>query len=357
MVLRSGLDKIMFTVRESQFKNYPYPKDIALMYQDRLKRLVFSDRTAFCIQLDKYPHKTWKYLDETKSTFAVEYFLRLDGMRQMRVFMNCMRLFNVKNDLEPSPKALWDDNFVDPDHIFVLASFVEMVKNELEIIKQDYIDFRKDVFNETILPIDVTIDTHTLEVVREGLGLHTSDVTHTFQDFPSCDSVKVYHNETNTHYFNTSAKRQIKFYNKGIGVLRMEATFNYRPSDIVLKWVAPTPDIVQSIEMEVDNLLFDLNIPNDWYDQFNIKREHFIFLIANALNLRDPPERDPDTGEIIREGDVQTWLMRYLLTSKSFQSTDDKRVLFQKLKRRRLIRPVTKGKWVATERLRLIQNL
>ncbi len=345
VVLRSGLDKIMFTVRESHFKTYPYPKDVAMKYADRLKRIVFSDRSAFTVQFDKYPHKTWKYLDEDRSTYAVEYFLRLDGMRQMRVWLNCMRLFNVKHDLEPSPKALWDDNFVDPDYVFTMATFVQMVKDEIEHFKDDYITIRKEVFDEVIHPLDITVDTHTLEVVREGLGLHTSDVMHTFQDFPMCDNVKVYHNETNTHYLNTSAKRQLKFYNKGVGVLRMEATFNYRPKDIVLNWVAPTYDIAQSIEMEVDTLLLDMGLPGDWYDKLQINRENLVWLIANAFNLRD------------EDDEVQTVLMKILLTTKEYRGRRDNRAMIQRLKRKRLIKPSTYGKYVPTERLRLIQNL
>ncbi len=358
VILRSGLDKIMFSVYERDYRKYSYPKDIAMKYADRLERIHFSDRSAFSVRFDKYPHKTWITSGKEKSTYAVEYFLRLDGMRQMRVYLNCMRLFNVKHDLTPSPKALWDDNFVDPDVIFTMATFIQLVKDELQAFKQDYITVRKEVFDEEIKPQDVVISTHTLEAVREGLGLHTTDISRTFKDKPMCDSVKVYGSETNTHYFNTTAKRQIKFYNKGIGVLRMEATFNENPSEIVFHWNAPTYDIAQSIEMEIDTLLFDMNIPNDWYDAFQIKRENLLWLFAQGLGLITREIKDKETGEIIEEGGiVMVDVLKWLLNNKQFPARADRRTLFQRLKRKRLIEPDIYRVWKPTERLLQLQNL
>jgi hypothetical protein len=346
VVVRSGLDKVVFTVLDKRRLKHSSNPTVKLKYSDRLTKLKFQDRYAYCILFEKYPHRTWKYQGQEKSTYGVEYFMRIDGLRQMRVMVNCMRMFNIRHDLKPTPKALFDDNVVDPDVTFVMASFVRIVQELIQEFIDDYIELRKTVFDEEIIRENVEVFTHSMEVVREGLGLHTSDIGYTFQDFPLCDSVKVYHNTTNTHYFNTSGSRQLKFYNKALGVLRMEATFHNYTKDIVLNWQGHPATIAQSIEMEVDELLADMQIPMNWYEAFQIRTVNLIWLIANALDIR-------------REGsdELDIDLMKVLLTSKSINSTRENRNTIRKLVRKRLVKGQMRGKYVPTERLAMMQRL
>ncbi len=346
--LRHGLDKIMFTIRDKSVREYKYPKDVAMMYDDRLAKLKFSDRFAQVIHFSKYPHFSWKYQGETKSTYAVEYFLRLDGMRQMRVFVNCQRLYNVENGLPLYDKRLFDDNVIIPSHIYSMEEFVDLVQWQLPILKGDYIKIRKEVFGDELLFHDIIVDTHQVEVVTEGIGLHTSDVSSTFQDFARCDSFKVYHNQTNTHYLNTTGHRQLKIYQKGIGILRLEATFNVRPGDIVFNWIEPQEVVVRQIEAEMEDLYDDMNIPMKWYDCLKINKDKLIWIIANALNLREKGKKD---------GAVQSDLMKVLLTIRSWNSNKNLSELTRRLVRKKLLRPIGKARYVPTENLRLIQEL
>lgn len=344
-ILREGLDKISFTVREKGRKDYAYPKDVSLMYADRLSKLKFSDRYAVVIHFSKYPWNQWVYQGQSKATYAVEYFLRLDGMRQMRVMLNCMRLYNIKNKLPLSKGLLFDDNVVIPSHIFGLTEFVELVQAELPHFKDDYLELREKVFGDIVTREDLVIDTHQLEVVTEGIGLHTSDVSTTFKDFARCQSFKVYHDHTNTHYLNTAGKKQLKIYQKAVGVLRLEATFNTRPYDFVFNWKKDPVIISRQIQAEFEDLLEDMGIPSNWYEIRTVSRDDLVWLFADALSLRDQ-------SDIIRFD-----LMKTLLVITSWSSNRNNRNLTRQLVRKKLLEPYARGKYRPTENLQVIQEL
>ncbi len=349
VVLRDGIDKIHMTVREKGHKKYRFPRHIALMYSDRLSKLKFSDRYAQVIHFQKYAHKTWRYLGDDKSTYCLEYFLRLDGMRQMRVFLNCMRLYNFKNGLELYKGRLFDDNVVVPSRSFDLLEFVELVRQEIPKIINDYIEIRKRVFRDIVNSDDLTLDTHQVEIVIEGIGLHTSDVSDTFMDFARCDSFKIYHDHTNTHYLNTTGQRQLKIYQKGIGILRLEATFNNRPQDIVFRWNEHSvEDTVRYIREEIDDLYEHMNIPKDWWKHRKMSREKLIHAFTDTMGLRREGKKN---------GILDIGLMKTLISIKNWSSNSDNQALTKRLRRKRLIKPVGRGQYVPSENLRIIQEL
>lgn len=347
VLVREGIDKVMLTIREKKHHKYPFPKDVSLMYADRLKRLKFADRYAYVISFSKHPWSSWKYQGEDRFSFASEYFLRLDGMRQLRVLLNCMRLYNIKNEL-PLYKSgiLFDDNVVIPSHLFSLSEFVDLMKKEIEEIKSDYIQMREVVFGDTVFRDQLVVDTHQVEVVQEGIGLDTFDVSQTFKDFARCQSIKVFHNQTNTHYFNLPGRRQLKIYQKGIGIMRLEATFNVHPKDVIHNWSGDTDHIVRSIQAEIDDLLEDMNIQKQWWITHSIEKDKLVWLMANALKLTDPTTKE-----------VWVPLMKRLLCLKDWDSRRENRLQTQMLKRKKLIEPVMRGKYVPTENLLMIQEL
>jgi hypothetical protein len=360
MFLREGIDKVFLTVREKKHTKHPYPRDVSLMYADRLVKLKFSDRYAFAISFSKYPWSQWSYQGQSKATYAVEYFLRLDGMRQLRVMLNAMRLYNIRKKL-PLYKGglLFDDNVVVPSQPFVLSEFVEMIKEIIPELKQDYVQMRKDVFNDDVHINELVVDTHQIEVVQEGIGLHTSDVSSTFRDLARCQSIKVFHEQTNTHYFNMPGRRQLKIYQKGIGILRMEATFNTHPKDIIYDWQQDTMHTVRSIQAEFDDLLEDLNLPKSWYKVHTVSRDKLLWLIANSLNIRKYMMiTDKDGKEKWVKSDIiDIDLMKILLTITAWSSKRVNRNMTNMLVRKKLIKAVGRGKYIPTENLRMIQEL
>lgn len=343
-ILRTGIDKITLTVRTGDMQEWPYPKRVAEFYKTQLKRLKFSDRYAMVIEFNSYPHDK-KRDDPSSWTWGLTYFLRLDGMRQMRVLMNCQRIYNIINQLPMYDKRLHDDNVVIPSHQFSLTEFVDLVKRELETLKRNYVKIRKEVFGQSIDPNDVIIDTHQAEIITEGIGMHTNDVSQTFKDYARCDSMKVYHNQTQTMYFNSSDKHQLKIYQKGVGILRLEATLNQRVDDIVLGWKEDSWMITESIEQELTTLLNRMGVPRDWWEKRRMSKDSLLWTLADALGLED------------EQGNVDAQLMNVLVTSDSFQSKYETRNLVRRLRRKKLLKPLYRGIYVPTERLRLIQEL
>lgn len=345
VILREGIDKVMLTLSHKSKKEYPYPKDIALMYSDRLRRLKFSDRYSMTIEFNKYCHDSWKYADEVHYSWGATMLLRLDGLRQMRVLLNCMRMYNLENELPLYDKRLHDDNVVIPDRVFHMGEFIDLMKREVPKLINEYCELRQLVFNDLIEPKDVEVNTHQIELVTEGIGLHTSDVEQTFKDHVRCDSFKVYHNESNTHYFNTSNKRQLKMYQKGVGILRLEATLNRRVDDIVFNWNEHTWLICESLDQELRDLMESMNIPNDWWKKRKMSLETLYFVFADALGIYKE-------GNVV---DVDT--MKVLVNSTNFSSKMFTRKDRQKLMRKKLLRHLKHGTYVPSDRLLGIQQL
>ncbi len=354
--LREGLDKIMLTVREDDIDGteYPYSQDIAMKFADRIVRLKFRNRFGNTIFMEKYPWQSWKYLGHRKHTYAVQYYMRIDGFRQMRVSINCQRLYNIQNNLMLYDKRLFDDNVVLPSVPYTLHEFVSMVKKEISLIKEDYVRLRKEIFGQDI-PLDtVVVDTHQIEMVQEGIGVHTSDLSDTFRKFSTANTIVVYHEQTNTHYFNQSSKRQLKMYQKGVSICRLEATVNYRPSDIVWAWQdGAVEHITRSLQAEFDEVMKDSGIPVDWYKIRKMSSDKFAWSLADAIGLRNPnnPDDDSDNGEVLDQ------LMKVLLHINSWKSTRDTEKMTRRLRRKGLIEPMSRGMYVPTKRLLFLQEL
>ncbi len=362
MFLREGLDKLMFTVREDdKYDEYPYRREIALKYGDRIQRLKFDKRWGDTIFLEKYPWQSWKYLGEYKHTYALHYFLRIDGLRQMRVVLNCQRLYNIQNNLDLYDKRLFDDNVVLPNVPFVLSEFIEMVQHELVKIKEDYIKLRLEIFGDTVILPDIVVDTHQIEMVQEAIGVHTSDLSTYFRNLSSSDHITVYHEQTNTHYLMTTAKRQLKMYQKGVGICRLEMTINTRPYDIVWNWQnADTDHIVRSLQAEFDDVLTEMRIPVDWYKIRVMSKNKFVWALADAIGLRKKdkePEVKDDPDHDFDNGTVQWQLMKVLLSLSSWRSVKDTETMTRYLVRKNLLRRVERGKCVPTDRLLFLQDL
>lgn len=220
-----------------------------------------------------------------------------------------------------------------------------MLKAEIDEVKKDYVEMRRIVFNDHVFLDQLAVSFHQVEIVQEGIGLHTSDVSQTFKDLARCQSIKVHHSQTNTHYFNIPGRRQLKIYQKGIGILRMEATFNSEVRDVLLELREPTDHIVRVVMAELEDLLQDMNLPVHWWKVHTIERDKLVWLFANALRLTDEAQR------------VDVNLMKSLLTSKDWDSNRFNEALTKRLRRKKLIEPVMRGKYVPTENLLMIQEL
>lgn len=351
--LREGLDKVMLTIREKVFepKKYPYPKHIADLYVDRLQKLKFSDRYADTLFYTKYKWQTSTRNGVEKSTWGVQYWLRLDGMRQMRVMLNLQRLYNIFNNLEVYDKRLFDDNVVVPSVDYYLEEFVEIVQKQIYEIVNDYIALRKKVFNDVITYDDITVDTHQVEMIREGLGLHTSDVSQTFKEHSRADTITVYHDQVQTHYLTTSYRRQLKMYQKGVGIVRLEATYNERPQDIVWGWQKDDMvHIANSLRREFDRLMRHVGIPDNWWKPRVMKKKTFLWSLADIINLRDP-----STKEVLSE------LLLVLLSLNSWKSdprNEDFRLMTRRLVRKGLLKHSgRRGVYIPTDRLMFIKDI
>lgn len=341
MILRNGIDKIMLTVRPvGMGANHPFPKRIYERYRafDRVLKLKFGDAWAQVIGLHKYE---WQ-----PDSYAIDYMVRLNADRQMRVLVNLMRYYNIRNCLPIWNQRLHDDNVVIPSHHFELYEFVDLMKELRCEILNDYRTIRATIFNDE--PGELTIDVHQIEVVTEAVGIHLADVLDNFTKFARADSVVRYYNQTATVYLNTTSRRQLKIYQKGVGLLRMEMTVNMRASDVTTNFEADTEIIVDSIEREIGYMLTDMNIPRDWWTMRSMNLDTLAWLWADCYELR------------CEDGSPDTELMKVLLTMNSWSSNKENRVLTQRLKRKGLICHAPRSKrtfWLPTERLKQLQLL
>ncbi len=367
--LREGLDKLMFTIRTKDvMTTYKYCKIAEHSYFPSLTKLKFGDRYANVILFNRYKWQTWEKEGIEKTTYGLNYFLRIDGFRQMRVFMNCQRLYNIINDLEVYDKRLFDDNVVIPSVGFYLEEFIDIVKDTLLEVVEDYIKYRKVVFDDDIIRDDIVIDTHQVEMVREGIGLHTSDVSETFKKYSQADTITVFHNQANVHYFNTNFKRQLKMYQKGAGILRLEATFNERAKDVVWNWSGPTTFIADSLRVEFDKLLRHMDIPTEWWKPRIMAKKTFIWFMADIIKLTSL--KKSQIKDTPAERVVHADLMQVLLHMKSWdkdiekikddklQQSKDFNALTRWLRRKGLIKSTgVRSQWVPTERLVFLQEI
>ncbi len=354
--LREGLDKIMFTIREDDYTEYPYDKDVEMKYADRIQRLKFAKRWGNTIFLEKHPWQSWKHLGEYRHTYALQYFMRIDGMRQMRVLLNCQRLYNIQNNLMLYDKRLFDDNVVLPSVPYTLLEFVDMVKKEILLIKEDYIQLRDDIFGDKVFMADIVVDTHQIEIVQEGIGVHTSDISETFKRFTTADLITVYHDQINTHYLNTTAKRQLKMYQKGVAICRLEATLNLRPNDIVWGWQdGDSEHITRSLQAEFDDILLEMKIPTDWYKIRSLDLNNFTWGLADAIGLRSRKTLQEDGS--YSSGEVQWELMKVLLHVRSWKSDKDTASLTRTLVRKGLLEQKARGYLVPSNKLLFLQEL
>ncbi len=354
--LREGLDKVMLTVRHKSLDDFPYRKDIAKKYADRITRLKFGDRWGNAILFESHPWQTIERHGKFHTSYATKYLLRIDGMRQMRVLLNCQRLYNIQNNLKLYDKRLFDDNVVVPTVKYSMHEFVEMVQKEIRVIMDDYIALRKEVFKEDIIIPDLIVDTHQIEMVQEAIGVHTSDLSESFKRHSRAETITIYHEGTNTHYFKTSARRQLKMYQKGTGICRLEATFNERPGDIVWDWQPGSSErIAESLHTEFITLLSQMDIPWDWHTVRVMEKNTFIWKLADAIGLREKPKKD-DEGP----PEVLADLMKVLLNIKSWKSdskNEDHTALTRRLRNKGLIVSSVYGTYVPTKRLMFLQEI
>ncbi len=278
---RFGFDRIMLTVRkDGDFKKKKFPKIVAMKFGDRTGRLKFADRSAETVRFTKYPDNSIKGQaerfngDVEEPTPAVAYNIRLDGFRQMRVFLNCQRLYNYQHGLEPHKQRLYDDNVIDAKESYCLQEFMDMVRAELPGFKRDYCYLRREVFGDEVHECDVVIDTHVVEVVQE---VHADLIEYEeLLKNIKCKDITVYRNQTQTTYLNLPGRNQIKLYQKALGLLRMEYSLNFRPNDVTMSWQSDDLDsryrTVFSIEYELKRLLSHAGLPENWYDYTRTRR-------------------------------------------------------------------------------------
>ncbi len=358
--LREGLDKLMMTVRpKDRTITHPYCQLTAKKYGDLITKLKFQDRYANTILFEKYPWQTWEKEGITKSTYGLQYFLRIDGFRQMRVIINCQRLYNIFNNLEVYDKRLFDDNVVVPTVGYHLEEFIELVQKMTSEIVQDYIALRHEVFGNVVTPADLAVDTHQVEMVREGLGLHTSDLSETFRKHSRAETITVHHSQTNTHYMNTSARRQLKMYQKGVGIVRLEATFNERPKDLVWDWSGEPTQIADSLREEFDGLLKHMGIPLNWWKPRVMEKRKFVWALADAINLRS--RRKTLRDGTVEPSKVMDGVLQGLLSQISWEmdpNNEDFKTLTRRLKRKGLLKHSgARGIYIPTDRLIFLKDI
>ena len=347
MILRDGMDKIMMTVRAEHYEEFPYPKDIARLWHDRISKLKFGKTWNMVINFYKHPWQTYKQFDEEKTSYGLHYMIRLNGMRQMRVMVNMMRYYNVVHGLELWKGRLHDDNVVLPGRLFDMTEFVDLMIADDGLInqmKKDYCKIRRVVFDDRLTPDTVVVDTHQMEIVTEAIGTHVSDIPKSFIDHSRCETIVRYFDETATVYLNTPDRDQVKVYQKGVGVMRVEATLN-SPRNVVMEWSADNWMITESIKQHFAQLLVRNNIPLNFWEKREMKKETLLWLFADMLKLYTESKS------------VDVDLMKTLSELKSWNGTTDNKRTTERLRRKRLIKLVRKGKYVATPRLTAIQEV
>lgn len=340
MFLRDGIDKVMLTVRPKDLSfSYSFPKGVFERYRanGNVVQLKFNDRWSRVIKMSKY---------DWQGEPAIVYMQRLDQFRQCRVLVNLMRFYNIQNELDYYTKALFDNNVVIPSRMFDTSEFVVLMKQLLPEIMQDYCTIRDFVFGDPVTVDTLTVDTHQIEMVQEGIGMHTSDIAHVFTDHAKCESVVRYFDHTQTLYLNTATrKNQLKIYQKGVGIMRLEATLNNRPNDVVCEWQAPSTVIAQRLNESFAGILSDMQIPIDWWRGREMELDTIIYLFADMLALTD------------EEGKTDTDLMKVLLSSSVYKYKDLDKNLVQRLVRKKLITRSSYGVYVPTKRLIELQDL
>lgn len=341
MFLRDGIDKIMLTIRPKDLSlSYKTPELVAQRYKvnGNKSTLKFSDGFSSVIVLEKY---LWQ------GKPSIKYALRLNQFRQCRVYVNLMRYYNVKNDLDFYTMALFDNNVVVPSRMFDTMEFVDIMKELIKEITLDYIMIRDYVFNDVITIPEITIDTHQLEFVNEAIGCHVNDLADVFLKYSKVDSVVRFFNHTQTIYLNDHRKQQLKIYQKGVGIMRLEMTFNDRVQDTICDWNAPTIVIADRLRDRYDRTLKKIGIPSEWWEQRNMSLESFVRVLSEALKLTSIEEVNASSVD----------LMKVLLTSTSFKYSDMNKNLIQKLVRKRLIQQQSYGYYEPTDRLKELQMI
>lgn len=342
MFLRDGIDKIMLTVRPKDLSiSYSYPKLCADRYKanGNLTALKFSDRFSSTITIIKH-------LWEDKP--AIRYEQRLDGFRQCRVYVNLMRYYNIVNGLPFYTHALFDNNVVIPSRMFDTTEFVQlMLEDIIPQIIDDYILFRDFIFDDHISRNEIEIDTHQLEFVNEAIGVHVNDIAETFIKYSKVESMIRYFSQTQTIYFNDQRKQQLKVYQKGAGIMRLEMTFNDRINDTLCEWKAPAQMIRDRLQERFDKQLIQMGIPAVWWELREMSLSSFIETVAELTGLYYIDDVTKDGVE----------LMRVLLTSTCFKYSEMNKNLVQKLVRKKLIQRQSYGVYEPTARLKELQLL
>lgn len=326
--VRRGIDKVLITVIPDKFVDVKYKREIALTHNDRYKRLRFGKRDWGGSL--HYPLGSW---DDTP---LINYFVPLKGNLRVMAIINLMRYYNFSNGLDsPRKVSLWDNNIVDPSEHFDMTWFYEALKYLRDKILKDAQELVRYTFDGEYELINPKITVQQIEVCEEAIGLDIIDIKQVYR-YTKSNKIEKWSNSTGTVYLNGGYKEQVKFYQKGIGVLRCEFCLN--DNSICMDLTEGT-DIRFSIEHAIYNLCERIGMPRKWWEIVRFpEKEELWQLLSSTLGV--------PINLLKRIVSLGVW------ESNTFQETTTRKLL-----RRKLIVKEKRGRYVPSKKLLMFAQM
>lgn len=322
--LRRGLDKVTLAFLPEKVTMEQFSRKKAKALENWYTNMKFGKKYIPVVQ---FLSGSWD------GTPLIHYWAPLKGVRRILVMVNMMRLYNYDNGLDaPRRISLWDNNLVPPDEDLDLKHFCSMLIE----LKEQLADQARRLFAWVYdRPIgEYQISVLQAEFAEEAIGLDMLDIKEVYRHTKAFKTVR-FSNSTGTVYLNGPENEQLKFYQKGLGVLRAEWTLNN--SDTLS--LESAEELHYSIMHRARAVATQLGVERHWWKLARFPRKDTLYkLLASTLGI--------DADLLRRVIDCDTW-----------ESTADNELTTRKLRRRKLVERVKRGVYAPTRKLQLFKKM
>lgn len=326
--IRRGVDKVVLSVTPEKFIDVKYDRTIALNHKDKYKRMKFGRREWGGVIY--FPVGVW---DDTP---LIQYFVPLKGQLRVVIVMNMMRYYNYEHDLEPPRRiALWDNNIVDPSVQFELSWFLSALSQLRKRFIEDAKKLVEYVFEGRYVLERPLLTVNQMELPEEAIGLDMIDIKQVYKHTRAM-KVERWSHSTGTVYLNGPNKTQVKFYQKGIGVLRCEWTIN---EGSIMMDLSDPRQVESSIDVGLYHIASEIGINRKWWD------------------LVRWPEKEELWEYLSCTLGVELNLLKRVCQSDTWYGTKDNELVTRKLLRRGLIVKIAHGKYAPSRKLRMFVDM
>lgn len=327
--VRRGIDKVLVAVIPSKFKEIKYSRDKALIHAPNYVRLKFGRK--------KWGSFVFFQRGEWDNTPLLTYYVPLRGFSRVLVTLNLMRYYNYSHGLEfPKGVGLWDNNLVDPSEHFEIDWFLHALVNFRGEILEDAKKLMLYVHGqEYAIDDEASVIVQQIEIPEEGIGLDIVDIKQVYKHTRS-QKIEKWSNNTGTVYLNGQFKEQVKFYQKGLGVLRCEFCLNDKSVCLDLK---DADEAKLSIEVAINRLCETINIPRRWWELVRYPEKEELYQVL-ACTL-----------------DVRLDLLKRIVECNIWESKASDELLTRKLLRRGLIKKVRRGVYIPSRKLIIFKDM